>query len=215
MSEPAPIATRARDLVVGGRSIRALEALDVDAALNRAVAESRPAPYGVVLWSSGVALAEAIADRDLRGLRVVDVGAGVGVTSLLAATLGAEVIALDHDELALSLVKRAADEAGLKLTTQRLDLHSDEQLPLADLYLFADLLYEPKLAIRVAARVLEARANGGDVLLADPDRVGRVGFVEFLSQAGVHAPFTEHRVRVPGDEDDSIVGLFALSPEPA
>jgi len=215
VTEAPAFATRARDLVVGGRSIRVLEVRDVDAALEHAVAGDGPAPYGAVLWGSGVALAEAIVSRELAGRRVVDVGVGVGATALLAATLGAEVIALDHDELALSLVSRAAEDAGLRVDPRRFDLMSDEPLPTAELYLFADLLYEPELAVRTAERVLEARGHGGRVLLADPDRSGRPRFLARLEAAGVPASFTDVRVRVPGDDEDSVVGVLELSPEMA
>lgn len=211
MSADLAYGTRARELAVGGRTVRVLEIADVDAALDRAAAGDVPAPYGVVLWASGVALAEAVAARDVARRRVVDVGAGVGAASLTAAHAGAEVIALDHDALALALVRRAADEAGVRVEARAFDLMDDAPLPDADLYLFADLLYEPELAVRTAERALEAHASGAEVLLADPDRTSRPAFLARLTEGGVRAAFVDVQVRVPGDAEDARVGVLTLA----
>src|SRR5947208_16220128 len=61
-------------------------------------------PYSEVLWRSGVALAHEVAEADLAGQRVVELGCGLGVPSLAAARGGADVLATDGDEEALDLL---------------------------------------------------------------------------------------------------------------
>lgn len=187
------------------------EVANVDAALEEAIRRDGPAPYGAVAWGSSVAVARALFEVGaLAGRRVVDVGTGCGVVALVAARLGAEVLALDHDELALRLTSEAAKEQGLDVTTRRFDVAGSEALPEADVMVFADLLYEEELAEAVARRVVEARALGAEVYVADPGRVFRARFLAALSAAGTVASFRTVAVHVPGAERSSEVGLLVL-----
>ena len=62
-------------------------------------------PYWAELWPSGVALAERVAELDLRGARVLELGAGLGLPSLAAALGGADVLATDWAEDAVELLR--------------------------------------------------------------------------------------------------------------
>ena len=114
------------------------------------------------------------------GLRVVELGCGLGVPSLAASRSGASVLATDASVEALELLARNASRNGLDVATARVDWASPAGL-LADapfdLALAADVLYErtsvaPLLALlpRLAPRVL----------LADP---GRPAADAFLAEA--------------------------------
>src|SRR4051794_4421862 len=67
-------------------------------------------PYWSVLWRSGVALGRELAasSRELDGRRVIELGCGLGVPSLVAARAGAEVLATDGEQEALEMAKRNA-----------------------------------------------------------------------------------------------------------
>src|SRR3954465_10627681 len=67
-------------------------------------------PYWSVLWRSGVALARELAHETLAGRRVVELGCGLGLPSLVAARAGADVLATDEDGEALELLGRNARE---------------------------------------------------------------------------------------------------------
>ena len=53
-----------------------------------AFAQDEFMPYWAELWPGGLALAEAL-PADLTGIRVVELGCGLGVPSLVAAARGA------------------------------------------------------------------------------------------------------------------------------
>jgi predicted nicotinamide N-methyase len=127
-------------------------------------------PYWSVLWRSGLALGRELSGQRLNGLRVVELGCGMGVPSLAASRSGAAVLATDASVEALELLARNASRNGLDVDTAQVDWASPAGL-LADapfdLALAADVLYEranvaPLLALlpRLAPRVL----------LADPGR---------------------------------------------
>jgi predicted nicotinamide N-methyase len=137
-------------------------------------------PYWSVLWRSGVALGRDLAGSRLTGLRVVELGCGLGVPSLVAARAGAAVLATDRCAEALELVERNARENGLGVVTARVDWGAADELvargPFA-LVLAADVLYERT----GVALLLSLLPNlGREVWLADP---GRPGAGEFLEQA--------------------------------
>ena len=135
-------------------------------------------PYWSVLWRSGVALARELADAPLAGLRVVELGCGLGVPSLVAARAGATVLATDACPEALELVERNARDNGLGVATERVDWSDADALVARgpfDLVLAADVLYErPSVALLLS---LLPRL-GDEVWLADPGREVAGAFLE-------------------------------------
>ena len=127
-------------------------------------------PYWAELWKSGVALAEEIAGRDVRGLRVVELGCGLGVPSLAASLAGAQVHATDWSPTAIALLEENARRNDVRLDTSIVAwAHADALVSRApwDLILAADVLYER----RNVDELLELLPRlGSTVLLADPGR---------------------------------------------
>src|SRR3954447_19570294 len=139
-------------------------------------------PYSSVLWRSGVALAQELADAEVSGRRVVELGCGLGLPSLVAARAGADVLATDADEEALELLERNARENGLSVETARIEWEAPEELVARgpfDVVLAADVLYE---RASVAPLLSLLARLGGEVWLADPGRPGGRG----VPRAGTH-----------------------------
>ncbi len=135
-------------------------------------------PYWAELWPSGLALARHVAAWELGGLRVVELGCGLGLPSLAAALGGADVLATDWAEDAIELLQRNAERNGLFLRAARLRWSEPEPMLRAapwDLVLGADLLYEARNADQLAELLPEL---GGEVLLAEPGRPYAKEFLE-------------------------------------
>jgi predicted nicotinamide N-methyase len=127
-------------------------------------------PYWSVLWRSGVALACELDGAPLAGLRVVELGCGLGLPSLAAARAGADVLATDGEAEALELLHRNAQENGLSVATAVVEWAAADELVARapfDLVLAADVLYE-RANVGVLMSLLPRL--GGEVLLADPGR---------------------------------------------
>jgi len=160
-------------------------------ALSRGAGDM-PDPFGVVLWP-GAHLAARLLDTNsasVRGCTVLALGAGTGLEALVAARLGASrVIACDISPLALALLRHGAERAGLaNVETQTFDLFSQDALPLADVLVCSDLLYNPELAAQVGRRCGEAlttakqRGSGLSLLVTDSQRFsgGQTAFTKAL-----------------------------------
>jgi predicted nicotinamide N-methyase len=132
-------------------------------------------PYWAELWPAATALAAAL--PEVAGLRVVELGCGLGLPSLVAAARGAEVTAADWARDAVELLERNAARNGLTLTAVVRDWRDPWEARF-DLALAADLLYERRNVEPVLARLREV-APQALVGLA-----GRPYEAEFLRLAG-------------------------------
>jgi len=143
------------------------------------------APYWSVLWRSGVALARELDPARVRGMRVLELGCGLGVPSLAAARAGATVLATDRCVEALELLERNARLNGLELETATVDWRQPAMLVRRapfDLVLAGDVLYERP----AAAELLELLPRlGPEAWIADP---GRPAVGAFLEQARLRWP---------------------------
>jgi predicted nicotinamide N-methyase len=135
-------------------------------------------PYWSVLWRSGVALAREISGEWLGGLRVVELGCGLGVPSRAAARAGGDVLATDESPEALELLERNARENGLDVATAQVEWSAADELVARgpfDLVLAADVLYEPDGVTRLLSLLPRL---GTEVWLADPGRPVAAAFFD-------------------------------------
>jgi len=166
---------------LAGRPVTILRPPSADELIDEAAFdEDEFLPYWAELWPSGVALAGAVAELDLDGARVLELGAGLGLPSLAAALRGADVLATDWAADAVALLRENAARNGIALRAEQ--VRWDEPEPLLrdapwDIVLGADLLYEARNADQLA--ILLPRL-GAEVLLAEPGRPFARGFLERL-----------------------------------
>lgn len=144
-------------------------------------------PYWAELWPASVALAASL--PDVAGLRVVELGCGLGVPSLVAAARGAQVTATDWAAGAVALLDENAARNGLVLRAELRDWRTpwSERF---DLVLAADVLYERRNVEPLLDRVREL-APRALIGLA-----GRPYEAEFLGRAGSIVEIAERVVSV-------------------
>ena len=140
---------------------------------------------GAVLWPGARSAAEALLAAEPAGKRVVELGAGTGLVSLVAASVGAAgVLATDASTATLELIEAAAAAQDLAVTTAVLDLlDAEAALPdEVDIVVAADLLYSEELArgvARTCARL--ARERGAKLIVSDSQYRWADAFVDELS----------------------------------
>jgi predicted nicotinamide N-methyase len=148
-------------------------------------------PYWAELWASGEALARTVAERDVTGRRVVELGCGLALPSLAAALGGAQMLATDWSADAVGLARENARRNGLELETGIVRWSEPEALVERapwELVLAADVLYERRNVDELLALLPQL---GSTVLLADPGRPHAKTFFERaagtwrIEQAGI------------------------------
>jgi predicted nicotinamide N-methyase len=142
----------------------------------------RPLPFWAHPWPSGLALAEYIAKwPPPDGYRILELGCGLALPSIVAAQLGATVLATDGVEDAVAFATHNFALNGTLAEVARIDWATDGDALVArgpfNAVLAADVLYnETNVA---AALELWPRLLGPDshLLLADPRRAGLRDFM--------------------------------------
>ncbi len=151
-------------------------------------------PYWAELWPSGVALAELLASdaAALRHARVLELGCGLGLPSIVAAHLGAQVTATDYYPEALDLLHVNAALNGVSLRTREVDWRTPPDLGRFDVVIAADVLYErwqtPAMVDMLARTVLP----NGTAIIVDPERVTARDFAGAATFRGFRVE-TSHR----------------------
>jgi predicted nicotinamide N-methyase len=142
-------------------------------------------PYWAELWSSGIELAYRVSTHALDGLRVLELGCGLGLPSVAAALAGGRVLATDRSPDAVELTVANAHRNGAAVETAVCPWDVPGVLVSRapwDLVLAADVLYEQRNVGWLLALLPWLVDGSGEVWIADPSRERAD---EFLSEAAV------------------------------
>jgi predicted nicotinamide N-methyase len=154
------------------------EALLVEEAFER----EHLLPYWAEPWPSGVVLADELSRRSLGGVRVLELGCGLGLASIAAARTGAAVLATDWSPEALRFTVANATRNGVAVEIAHFNWRRPSGTVLRrapwELVVAADVLYERR-NVADLLRVLPFLVDsGGEVLVADPGRAFAEAFVD-------------------------------------
>lgn len=143
-------------------------------------------PLFGVIWPCGLTLAHLMASYDLRGRRVLEVGCGIGLASLVLNQREVDIWATDyHPEGGRLLRENVALNGGAPIPFVRAGWHDvDTGLGRFDLIIASDVLYEPEHIWDLSA-FIERHARGScEVVVVDPGRGQRAGFRRQMQRLG-------------------------------
>ena len=143
----------------------------------------RPVPYWARPWPSGVGLAGALHDDPpAADTRVLELGCGLALPSVMAAKAGAHVLATDGstDAVAFAAHVLALNDVVGEVAHVDWSTHGDALVARGpfDLVLAADVLYTRANAEAAIALFPRLVAPGGRLVIADPNRAGAEHFLE-------------------------------------
>lgn len=129
-------------------------------------------PLFGVIWPSGLVLAEIVSRFPLQGQRILEIGCGIALSSLVTHQRGADITASDYHPLAASfLAKNVALNhlPPLKFQTGNW-LTANPSLGKFDLIIGSDVLYE-SIHPRILSQFIDRHANPqAQVTIVDPGR---------------------------------------------
>jgi len=166
-------------------------------------------PYGLALWPAAIALAHEIAARSLRGLRVLELGAGTGLPGIVAATLGAHVLQTDRNAAALVVCRRNAELNGVVLEQRAADWTAWCEADRYDFIVGADILYADSVHPQLRQIFDNNLAPDGRLLLADPFRATSLPLLEAMAADGWNVAFNKWTVGVVPPARP--IGVFELT----
>ncbi len=209
---PTPRRERVR-LCFGGTEVALLCVADlqpfVDAEELLATAAGGEPPYWMHLWPGARALARVVAaDQAIAGARVLELGCGLALPSLVAARRGARIVATDRE---LEPLRFAADSAALNDCRLAL-VQMDWRAPCAggfDLVLGADIGYDADAEEPLVAALVSLCRPGGRVVLADSVNTYRSSCAARMAAAG----FSLHEETTAEEEEGRTVWVRILKGE--
>lgn len=131
--------------------------------------DGRP-PYWAYPWAGGLVLARYLFDHpeSVRGLSVLDMGAGSGLVGIVAAKAGARrVLACEVDAAGQAAIALNAEANGVRIDLWQGDLAA---LPPVDVVLAGDVFYDRAVAARMRLFLGRCAIAGKAVLVGDPGR---------------------------------------------
>lgn len=155
-------------------------------------------PLFGIIWPSGLVLAHHMLDYNIAGKRILEVGCGIGLASLLLNQRSADITATDYHPEAGAFLQRNAKLNGCApirfVRTGWADPNSG--LGLFDVIIGSDLLYEAEHVELLAAFIDRHAKAQCDVVLVDPGRGNHARFSKRLVALGYshsqHKPVTDY-----------------------
>lgn len=127
--------------------------------------------FGVV-WPSSLVLAHFISDYQLENKRILEIGCGMALSSLLLNKLNADITATDyHPEVGRFLLANTLLNNDHPIAYEQTDwANHDDKLGLFDLIIGSDLLYEDEHTALLAHFIQRHAKPHCEVIIVDPGR---------------------------------------------
>jgi predicted nicotinamide N-methyase len=170
----------AEEVRAGEETVTVISPRDWEELRHQEGAVGRSAPYWALTWPSALALADALAARDVAGLRVLELGCGLAVPSLVAGRRGAQVLATDGvpDAVVFAAHNLALNEVdGDAALVDWRDAGALVDGGPWDLVVAADVLYlrhNVEALLRLLPRLI---GESGEAIVVDPSRAGGRDFM--------------------------------------
>jgi 2-polyprenyl-3-methyl-5-hydroxy-6-metoxy-1,4-benzoquinol methylase len=145
--------------------------------------------FGVV-WPASKMLAATVCMIELEGKRVLEIGCGIALSSLVLHKMGVDITASDYHPLA----KEFLDENALTNKLSPINFQTgnwETENPLLgkyDLIIGSDILYEPAHPEFVSTFINKHSNSNVDVIVVDPNRGNRSDFTKRMLALG----YTHH-----------------------
>ena len=167
-------------------------------------------PYWAEIWPAAVMLSEFIVEElAVAGKRIIEIGAGVGMTSVAAAAKGADVLSTDYSEEALRFIRLNSLRNRVSVSTEQLDWRCIRRHDSFDVLFAADVLYERVNLLPIIYAVDKLVKPEGCAYIADPRRRLAEQFLDLAFENGFSV--TSHAKSFSKGKQVIPVNIYRLS----
>ena len=211
--------TTAHEIVIGGSTFTILSVTNFDELYEHLVAKGlqhedvadERIPYWAELWPSAVGLGTHLMKYPtlVNDRTALEIGGGLGLPSLVAASLGAMATETDYLQDAVDFTKKNAEINDIKnIRFQTFDWRKAEGFERFDVLLASDVAYERSQFDHLKKAFTHLVKPGGLILLSEPNRYIAEPFIAELSNSGYRLEKYSYEVEVKGIK--SKVSVYAI-----
>lgn len=159
---------------------------DTDNVAEKLGISSATWPYFGIIWDSSIVLAHFLRNYDVDGKRILEVGCGIGLVSLLLNHRLADITATDyHPEAGKFLLENVTLNKGVEIPFFLTNWADDtSSLGLFDLIVGSDLLYERNHVDLLSAFINHHANSECEIILAGPSRGYHNRFTKKMTDLG-------------------------------
>ncbi len=166
-------------------------------------------PFWIRLWEAALVLAEFVGGRNFSlGTKVLELGAGLGASGMVAAAGGCSVTLTDYKELILDFERVSAAASGLEVDCMLLDWLNPPVMKQYDVILGAEILFREEFFKPLLSLLGKALRPGGAIYLAHDIR--RKSLAPFLQMAEEQYRISAQKKKLKSFEEDKEVLLTRL-----
>lgn len=141
------------------------------------------APYWAQVWAAAYALCNFVANRNelIRNKNILELAAGLGLPSFLAAQTAGSVLCSDVSADAVELMQKSIAQNQLtNCTATVIDWNKLPDDLTADVILLSDINYEPQVFATLYNVLVSFLDKGSTIILSTPQRLMAKPFIEQL-----------------------------------
>ena len=156
--------------------------------------------FGIV-WPSSIILALQVYKLKLDGKRVLEIGCGIALSSIVLHRMGVDITASDYHPGTLGLLNNNVIGNGLDPIKYQVGNWETENPLLGkfDYVIGSDVLYQPAHVLDVSQFINRHSSNNVEVMIIDPGRENRSKFTRSMTELGYQHQFERFDQQVTDD----------------
>lgn len=168
-------------------------------------------PVWLDIWPAAIGLSRWLWHRDeIKGRRIMELGAGLGLAGIVAAIKGGNVLQTDYIDEAMRIARQSAQLNGItnieQVTADWRDFTITEKF---DYIIGSDFLYLPGMHDYLKNIFLNNLKPGGKLIISDPGRVDSKNIIREMLTEGWQ--IEEDVLIVTKDKHQYYIHIFQLS----
>jgi predicted nicotinamide N-methyase len=170
-----------------------------------------PFPFWAKIWPAANAMTAflKLEPHWIKGKRVLEIGAGIGVPSFMIADQALEIIISDHAPEAIELIEKNIQYLGLQNTKAMcLDWNDFPENINGETILLSDINYAPAEFESLVKLIKKFLTQGANIIIATPQRIMATPFAEAIQ------PFVKRtvlRMAEDSNQDDNFKQKIDIS----
>jgi methyltransferase-like protein 23 len=140
-----------------------------------------PFPFWAKLWPSSIALLDVLKAHPhlIQNKHVLEIGAGIGLPSLMMADIAKSIQVSDYDKEAVALIQKNIEHLQLQnAEALQLDWNNVPENLKVDVVLLSDVNYDPGQFDVLIQLIDKFLSQGSTILLSTPQRIMASPFVQ-------------------------------------